>query len=64
MPDGDVEWLFSETFRRLALILGNTKSKRQREQLQLVIEGVGAIKKFVKPKEKKPDSVEPGFGGG
>ncbi len=54
MPDGgDADWLFKEVFRRLALVLGNTKSKKNREQLQVIIESVGAIKKLVKPKEMK-----------
>lgn len=56
MPDGDIDWLFKDVFRRLALVLENTKNAKQREQIQVIIEGVGAIKKIVKPKEKKPDS--------
>ncbi len=51
MPDSDVDWLFKDVFRRLALVLENTKNKKNREQLQLVIEGVGAIKKAGFPKE-------------
>ena len=46
MPNGsNIDYLFSETFRRLTLILGNTKNQKQREQIQLVIEGQAAIKK-------------------
>lgn len=56
MPDGDIEWLFKDVFRRLALVLETTKSKKSREQIQVIIEGVGAIKEIVKPKEKRPDS--------
>lgn len=53
MPDSDIEYLFSEVFRRLALVLGNTKNQKQREQIQLIIEGVGAIKKLIKPKDDR-----------
>ncbi len=54
--DGDIDWLFKDVFRRLALVLENIKNQKQREQIQLVIEGVGAIKKMTTPKEKRPDS--------
>lgn len=53
MPDGDIDWLFSDVFRRLALVLENTKNKKSREQIQVIIEGVGAIKKIVKPKDDR-----------
>lgn len=69
MPDGsDIDWLFSEEFRRLTLVLGNTKNQKQREQIQLIIEGVAAIKTIVTDMQakikhlqdalqKKPDSA-------
>lgn len=67
MPDEDINWLFSEVFRRLTLVLGNTKNQKQREQIQLIIEGAGAIKTIVTDMQakikrlqdalqKKPDS--------
>ncbi len=47
MADNDINYLFSEVFRRLTLVLGNTKNQKQREQIQLIIEGLGAIKTIV-----------------
>jgi len=53
MPDGDINWLFSDVFRRLALVLEKTKNKEARKQLQIITEGVGAIKKLIKPKDDR-----------
>ena len=47
MPDSDIEWLFSETFRRLTLLQSNTKNQKQREQIQIITEEVAAIKTIV-----------------
>jgi len=68
MADSDINYLFSEVFRPLTLVLGNTKNQKQREQIQLIIEGVGATKTIVNDMQakikhsqnalhKKPDSA-------